>query len=163
MYLFILGFVDLMNYLEPHYIIPNRTTFSRTIIPHQYDKVVAKLKKVVKVAKHLSFTTDLWSSINTTDYIFITCHFLDNMSQRRNLLLEVIPFRPSYHSGDEIYEFIIESLEQWEIGIDSIHVFVHDNASNMEKAFRGRSFESVSCTTHTLQLVIFFSMFEFYV
>jgi len=72
------GFVDLINYLEPCYTIPNRITFSRTIIPQQYDKVVAKLKEVVKAANHLSFTTDLWSSINTTDYISITCHFLDN-------------------------------------------------------------------------------------
>lgn len=150
---FISGFVDLINYLEPRYTVPNRTTFSRTIIPQQFEKVVAKLKEVVKVANHLSFTTDLWSSINTTDYISITCHFLDNMFQRHNILLEVIPFRPSYHSGDEIYDFVIEILEKWDININNVHIFVHDNAANMGKAFHHRSFESVSCTSHTLQLV----------
>ncbi|KAE9524086.1 hypothetical protein AGLY_015451, partial [Aphis glycines] len=74
-------FTNLINFLEPRYTIPNRTTFSKTITPQQFEKVVAKLKEVVKVANHLSFTTDLWSSINTTDYISITCHFLDNMFQ----------------------------------------------------------------------------------
>lgn len=74
-------FTNLINFLEPRYTIPNRITFSKTITPQQFEKVVAKLKEVVKVANHLSFTTDLWSSINTTDYISITSHFLDNMFQ----------------------------------------------------------------------------------
>ncbi|XP_008190000.1 zinc finger BED domain-containing protein 4-like [Acyrthosiphon pisum] len=76
------------------------------------------------------------------------------MFQRHNILLEVIPFRPSYHSGDEIYDFVIEILEKWDININNVHVFVHDIAANMGKAFHHQSFESVSCTSHTLQLAI---------
>jgi len=77
------------------------------------------------------------------------------MFQRHKILLEVIPFRPSHHSGYEIYDFIIEILEKWDINISNVHVFVQDNASNMGKAFYHKSFESVSCTSHTLQLVIY--------
>lgn len=68
LFLFCSGFVDLIRFLEPRYTIPNKTTFSRTIIPNQYNKVVGKLKTVIKKANYLSFT-DLWSSINTTDYL----------------------------------------------------------------------------------------------
>lgn len=84
------------------------------------------------------------------------------MFQRHNILLEVIPFRPSYHSGDEIYDFVIEILEKWDININNVQVFVHDNAANMGKPFHHRSFKSVSCTSHTLQLVIYILMFQFY-
>jgi len=82
------------------------------------------------------------------------------MFKRYNILLEVIPFRPSYHSGDEIYDFVIKIFEK--LDINHIHISVHDNASNMGKAFHGRRFESISCTTHTLQLEIYILMFKFY-
>jgi len=65
-------------------------------------------------------------------------------------------------TGDEIYDFVIEILEKWDININNVHVFVHDNAADMGKAFHHRSFESVSCTSHTLQLVIYILMFQFY-
>lgn len=65
-----------------------------------------------------SFTTDLWSSNNNTDYLSLSCHFL----------------------GEDIYTFTIETLEKWGIKEKQIHVFLRDNAPNMVKAFSNREF-----------------------
>lgn len=106
-----------------------------------------------------SFTTDLWSSNNNTDYLSLTCHFIDNSNNnfiRENILLEVIPFKPMYHLGEDIYTFTIETLEKWGIKEKQIHVFLRDNAPNMVKAFSNREFFSFGCFSHSLQLVKYF-------
>ncbi|XP_003242294.2 zinc finger BED domain-containing protein 4-like, partial [Acyrthosiphon pisum] len=151
------GFKNLVKFLEHRYTIPDRTTFSRNIIPKLYLKVSQKICEIIKNMEFASFTTDLWSSNNNTDYLSLTCHFIDNSDNnfiRENILLEVIPFKPMYHLGEDIYTFTIETLEKWGIKEKQIHVFLRDNAPNMVKAFSNRDFFSFGCFSHSLQLVI---------
>lgn len=113
-----------MKYVEPRYTIPDRTMFSRTIIPDFYNKVSLKIMELLKNVKYASFTSDLWSSINNTDYLSITCHFINEEFVRENLLLEVIPFKPLFHTSDEIYMFTMETLEKWGLDEEKIHVYL---------------------------------------
>lgn len=142
-----------MKYVESRYTIPDRTTFSRTIIPDLYTKVSLKVMELLKNVNYASFTSDLWSSNDNTDYLSITCHFINEEFVRENLLLEVIPFKPIYHTSDEIYMFTMETLEKWGIEEKKIHVYLRDNAANMEKAFSNKQFHTFGCFTHSLQLV----------
>lgn len=139
-----------MKYIEPRYTIPDRTTFSRTIIPDLYTKVSLN---VTELLKNASFTSDLWSSNNNTDYLSVTCHFINEEFVRENLLLEVIPFKPIFHTSDEIYMFTMETLEKWGIEEKKIHVNLRNNAANMKKEFSNKHFHTFGCFTHSLQLV----------
>ena len=46
------------------------------------------------------------------------------------------------------------TFTHWKIKDDRIHVIVHDNASNMVKAFDDGNLTSTGCFAHTLQLIL---------
>ena len=50
-------------------------------------------------------------------------------------------------------------LENWDITINSAHVFLHDNAFNMKAGMLLLESFSVPCFIHTLQLIIKDSLF----
>ena len=57
------GFSELMQQLEPHYQIPHRTTFSRSIVPSMYKEarkeVESKPSDVLKSKNKMALTTDM--------------------------------------------------------------------------------------------------------
>lgn len=59
-----------------------------------------------------------------------------------------------YHTGDKIFDIVCETVETWSIKLESDHVFVRDNASNMQKSFSDREFLTFGCAVHTIQLVV---------
>ena len=69
-----IGFVCLLNLLEPRYQLPSDKYFSETLIPEMYQKVALKVKNDVSSTSYVSLTTDVWSSVAQDSYISLTCH-----------------------------------------------------------------------------------------
>ena len=72
------GFKELMEELEPHYKLPHRTTFCRSVIPRIYEEVKEQVKsKVVDLQQQknkVALTTDMWISEANEAYLGLSCH-----------------------------------------------------------------------------------------
>ncbi|CAB4053961.1 unnamed protein product [Lepeophtheirus salmonis] len=70
---------------------------------YEEDKMV--IKDLLKKDTFVALATDIWSSINTTAFISITVHFLDNSS---NLVQKCISCKSFFgsHSGTNIGELL---------------------------------------------------------
>lgn len=147
------GFRNLISYLEPRYRIPDRTTFSRKIIPELYQSVQCKVRECLETIEHVSITTDMWSTNACEDFMSLTTHFVDANYEHKSLCLDVIPFSLPTHTAQSIATVLNESLQLWGIH-DKIHAVVTDNAANMVGAISLANLNHISCTAHTLQLVI---------
>ena len=60
------GFKELMKLMEPQYLVPSRTTFSKSVVPELYcsvkQKTVNEIYRDFEDIPSYSFTTDLWTS-----------------------------------------------------------------------------------------------------
>lgn len=155
------GFRNLITYLEPRYEIPSRHSFSKTVIPNLYFKVKSKVKSILREANYISFTTDLWSTHTCEDFMSLTAHFINKDYQQVSLCLEVIPFDRLGHTANNISEFLCQTLNDWEITNEKVHLVIRDNAPNFVKALSLTPYKNnLGCTAHTLQLVIKDSLFS---
>ncbi|TRY74647.1 hypothetical protein TCAL_01628, partial [Tigriopus californicus] len=72
------GFVNFCQAMNPKYLLPSRQVISKTLIPAIFEEVQRKLGHKLVQAKWVSFTTDLWTSANTTGFLALTIHFWDH-------------------------------------------------------------------------------------
>ena len=56
------GFRDLVQTLDPKYVLPSRTYFSQTIIPDMYENVKSQVQASLSKALLVAITTDGWTS-----------------------------------------------------------------------------------------------------
>lgn len=147
------GFKDLISYLEPRYTIPSRHTISNTVIPNLYERVENKVRTCLNAAKHISFTTDMWSTLTNEDFMSLTAHFISDNFEVVTLCLEVTPFCLPSHTAVNIAEFLQKTITHWNVD-EKVHTFVRDNAVNLVKGLIHTGFQHIPCTAHTLQLVI---------
>ena len=150
------GFHNLMNYLEPGYVIPSRKQFAADII-FKHTKCQEVLKEHLKnKAKFITLTTDIWTSIATESYITATAHYIDDNWELQAFVLETMPF-PDRHTGINIVDKLKGLVERWEI-MDNVGMVSHDQASNMKAAMEilheECNWKSLYCAAHCLQLCI---------
>ena len=70
------GFKNLIRFLEPDYTMPCRkTVISR--VTKLYQDCSAKIKLHLDQTMYVALTTDCWTSLTTTSYITVTCHYID--------------------------------------------------------------------------------------
>jgi hypothetical protein len=72
------GFQQFVSALNPAYALPSKHTISKTIIPAMYEEWLHKMKEIVETGRKCCVTTDCWTSLNTTSYIGVTAHFLND-------------------------------------------------------------------------------------
>lgn len=78
-----------MQAAQPQYNIPSRPYFSETVIPRIYERVHEKILYQISLMKNISFTTDMWTSVNNESYISLTAHFIDDNFSLKQALLNV--------------------------------------------------------------------------
>ena len=147
-----IGFVRLMNLLEPRYQLPSDKYFSETLIPEMYRKVSLKVKEGVSSTFYVSLTTDVWSSVAQDSYISLTCHYITEDFTQQQVCLHAAPFN-DHHTGEHIGAMINKCLQCWSLA-DKIHVIVRDNGSNFVAGLRDAGIPNIPCLAHTLQLVV---------
>ena len=147
------GFIELINFLEPEYDIPCRTTITSRI-EKRYKDMARNLKKRLSTADRVALTTDGWTALTTESYITITSHYIDQEWALRSdvLLTQGVSVR---HTAENLAEHLKSSVDDWGL-TDRVIACVHDNASNIVKANSPAyvDWKSVPCFAHTLQLAI---------
>lgn len=142
----------------------SRTHLTETILPDMNARVKTKLKEQLKNFKHLSVTTDMWtsdSSSNINDFISLTAHGVDNEFQLKSFCLEVWPFEGDAHTGEQIARNMRSIFQEWEI-VDQASAVITDNARNMRKSIEdlGLDVDHISCIVHSLQLTLKTCIFD---
>ena len=102
---------------------------------------------------HFSLTSDIWSSRTNEAYISLIIHYLTDNFDMRNVTLRCAPFSNVRHTGIEIANIIRNYLEDANLCLSDIVVYVIDNASNAKKSATELSVNHQGCVAHRLHLV----------
>ena len=142
------GFKNFCRKLNAQYHIPCRTTIKK-YLDLIYEECKEDILSLVE-GKDVSLTTDLWTSVGTTSYITVTCHFLSDW----HLQAKILATRPLHekHTGVNIAATIGHLKDEFKI--NKVTCLVTDNAANMLVAAREAGVPHWSCYSHTLQLAV---------
>ena len=69
------GFMRLINYLEPNYRVPSAMHMAKCVT-EKYEAAKIKLTEMLTEPMHIALSTDIWTSIATQAYITATTHFI---------------------------------------------------------------------------------------
>ena len=72
------SFRNLLSVADKRYAVPSRTQVSRKLIPEKYAEVRTQIQRELELARHVSITTDLWTSQHQhRAYISVIAHFIN--------------------------------------------------------------------------------------
>lgn len=157
------GFNRLLEYLKPQYSLPSPSYFSRTAIPGMYDDVkqvvVSHLKEAESGVVH--FTSGIWMSNQTREYLTLTAHWVTFQSSVRphcedyhcSALLDVSQIDCDY-GGNSIQKQLECWWEAWVTSTGlQVGITVTDNPS-IGKTLSEGEHSSVQCFSHTVNLIV---------
>ena len=146
------GFKQLMNYIEPAYVVPSRTHIT-SICRKKYHAIKQEVSNSLESTTSVALTTDIWTSRTVQSYITVTVNFLteDWILDSRVLVTHEMMER---HTGVNIAECLREIVKDWNLD-NKVVAVVHDNASNMVLACDLlEGWGDLCCFGHTLQLAV---------
>uniref|UniRef100_A0AAQ5YIA3 BED-type domain-containing protein n=1 Tax=Amphiprion ocellaris TaxID=80972 RepID=A0AAQ5YIA3_AMPOC len=148
------GFRRLMEHAEPRYSLKSEKYYRTTVLEDIYEKVqhIQDLVSSKDKEPFLSFTSDCWSG-DTESLMSLTCHFIDEKWERKQVVLNIKAMAGS-HTGEYISEMFLAMLEQWNIQAERVFLVLRDSGANMVKGLKLAEVTDLSCSAHTLQLVI---------
>lgn len=148
-----IGFKQLMNHLDPSYVVPHRTTFTRTYLPDLMEDLKEKVVKTLGGAFHLTLTTDGWEDDYANNkYMSITAHFISESWTMVTFLLETV-FLVGSATGELIAKNLAEVEKEFRID-SKTRSLVTDQGSNVLKAGRIASYHTEECFAHRLDLCL---------
>uniref|UniRef100_A0ACD6AK87 Uncharacterized protein n=1 Tax=Avena sativa TaxID=4498 RepID=A0ACD6AK87_AVESA len=130
-----------------------------------YEEEKKKIENsLANFGSHVSFTTEMWTSIQELGYICLTAHYID---EEFHLHMHMISFKsvPYPHNAAAIHSTIMDCLYDWDLS-NGAFAFTLDNATSntatvnklKAKLWADMPFEGddlhVRCSTHVLNLVV---------
>ncbi|XP_053346541.1 zinc finger BED domain-containing protein 4-like [Clarias gariepinus] len=153
------GFKELLRTLEPGYTVPTRATVM-DVVHTKYLSIRSDIYMAIQDCEAVSFTTDIWTSLQMEAYLTVTSHFITGDWRLESFVLETKKMEDS-HTADHIARELTEIICEWDIPSSKIVSVVHDNAANMVACTnqlvqqpRWGKMKGVRCAGHTLQLCI---------
>lgn len=147
------GFRYLMELIVPEFKVPDKNVITRRISMLS-QSVEEELGKRIQDYKHVSLTTDGWTSRKTESYICITLH---SVSKEWKLDTHTLcsAAMPERHTADNLREHIEGAIRKWNLE-DKVIATVHDNAANITACTRKSDLmgSSLPCFAHTLQCAV---------
>lgn len=157
------GFGRLLGHLRPQYSLPPASYFSRTAIPAMYDGVrhvvMAQLQEAESGVVH--FTSGVWMSSQTREYLTLTAHWVTFESSARphrqdrhcSALLDVSQVDCDY-SGSSVQKQLECWWEAWVTSAGlQVGITVTDNPS-IGRTLNEGARSSVQCFSHTVSLIV---------
>uniref|UniRef100_A0A8C3VGG6 Zinc finger BED-type containing 4 n=1 Tax=Catagonus wagneri TaxID=51154 RepID=A0A8C3VGG6_9CETA len=157
------GFSRLLGYLKPQYSPPPASYFSRTAIPAMYDSVRHVVMSHLQEAESgmVHFTSGVWMSSQTREYLTLTAHWVTFESSARphredrhcSALLDVSQVDCDY-SGSSVRKQLECWWEAWVTSAGlQVGITVTDNAS-IGRTLNEGARSSVQCFSHTVGLIV---------
>ena len=118
-----------------------------------------------QISGKVAFTTDMWTSINNSAFLFLTIHYTDTNWKLKSFLLNIIPIPISVrHTGLNMAEALINIINEYNLG-DRTLGLTTDNAASMiicrwiikdelKKNFINIRFSHYRYTAHILNLTV---------
>jgi len=144
--------------LNPRALVKSRTTYSRqtVVVLHKNlkEKLDLLLEKDLPSLDLVSFTTDLWQSRSTDDYISLTLHYINEDWEMLHFNIECRPYAAD-HSGVNIGHTLDQMIREVP-GLDQAvqKLMTTDGAANMKKACdeSDEVDEQLLCLNHIINL-----------
>jgi hypothetical protein len=115
---------------------------------------LAKVKQHVAQAPYLSFTTDAWSSKDQSHQLLsLTAHFINDEFEPCYFVLGTSSI-VGRHTSENLMAILSESLQNFSIESNRVHVILRDAAANMRKMTSLLNVCAMDCFAHRLQLVL---------
>lgn len=103
-----------------------------------YGKEKQKVKDMLgKLPGKISLTVDMWASLDGTEYLCLTAHYIDESWQLNKKILNFIVIDSS-HTEDKHSEIIMESLMDWDIDRNLFSMTFDSYSTNDNVVFRIR-------------------------
>ena len=152
------SFKDMFKVANNRVSVKSREYYSK-LVSQKADEMRHDLQSIVEFLKKdlssISFTTDLWTSVNGDPFISLTMHFICNNWKLYRVTPYIKPF-PERHTGNNISLCLDSMIE--ELGLEKLdlHLFsVNDNAANMKLGIKmSKYLKEYNCDIHTLERVI---------
>lgn len=147
-------FRNLIQMLNPNYIIPSRKTVTQSLLPQMYEMTIEKVKNQLINVSAVCMTTDGWTSLNNESFVAVTVHFIDpsNETQLSSVLLGCTNFRER-HTAENLAIFLRNIVDEWNLN-NKIAGVISDNASNIKSALQKCNWRYLSCFAHSINLVV---------
>lgn len=139
-----------MNYFR--YKIPSKRALARTIIPTIYSDVKNQVQFLLNDTRHVSVTTDIWTSMNTDSFLTITAHFYPNDCIQLKTVVLCTKKLEKNHTGSYLAEMIFKEFNIWNIH-NKVVAIVTDGGSNMKAAVRIMNIQHIPCIAHKFNLI----------
>ena len=152
------SFKKMFQVLNDKVKVKGRTYYSNLITQKAQD-IRNELHAIIEFLKDqlntITFTTDLWTSINGDPFMCLTLHFITKDWKLYRFTPYIRPF-PQKHTGHNISLSLDQMIEELKLDrSDFLLVSVNDNAANMKLGLQlSRYLEEYNCDIHTLELVI---------
>ncbi|KAG7270948.1 hypothetical protein CRUP_015385, partial [Coryphaenoides rupestris] len=157
------GLTRLLEYLQPQYFPPSASYFTSTAIPDMYERVKEAVLSHLKEAESgvVHFTTSIWVSTQTREYLTLTAHWASYESNLRpqgqdfycSALLNV-----SQIDCDHDMLTIQKQLEYlWETWVTASGLkfgFTVTDSSAVRNALEDSDRATVLCFGHTVDLIV---------
>ncbi len=148
------GFRRLVAAMESRYNLKTEKHYHTNILDGIVSKVEKKIKALIAedAGPFLSFTTDCWSG-DTEALMSLTCNCIDDNWERKQVVLNAKAMSGS-HTGEYISNIFISLLKYWDISHDRVVLVFRDSGANMVKGLSLAEIPDLSCSAHTIQLVV---------
>lgn len=81
------GFKELLRTLEPGYTVPTRATVM-DVVHTKYLSIRSDIYMAIQDCEAVSFTTDIWTSLQMEAYLTVTSHFITGDWRLESFVLE---------------------------------------------------------------------------
>lgn len=147
------GFIAYTAGLDPTYVMPSRTTLSKSLLPQLYGDAMAKVRQTIEnEAEYVTLTTDCWTSTCTEGYMAVTSHFISKNWVLKSMLLECFKLGER-HTSENLRNELIRVAQDWGIS-RKIQAVVSDNTANIVRAVMLTGWNHLGCMAHKLNLVV---------
>ncbi len=82
------GFRKIMKILEPEYKVPDCKTITAAL-KIKHDRLKEKVMAEIVCSEAVSFTTNLWTSLQMEAYMTVIVHFIDEEWGMKSVVLEM--------------------------------------------------------------------------
>ena len=120
--------------LNPVIILPSADTVKESIMA-MYQKMSSEIKDELRnVPGRISFSLDVWTSLNFHSFLGVTAHWITGDWTLRNKLIDMVPLKKD-HTGANMCASFMETLRKFDIK-DKFFALTTDGASNNDTLFK---------------------------